>query len=134
MFSKLSKSCARLADFRWSADSIPPADGTFTTQEYLVRVLTSPRPEFSSLTLEQPPEANSLSWLSIPAPETTLGSVAGVCGKMLSPLSPIAQYVGDILGDDIDQVVHVLSGTGLEDEPYNVSHINVASNAMCAFG
>lgn len=41
MFSKLSQSCARL---RRAAD-IPP-DGTFTTQEYLVRVLTSFISEF----------------------------------------------------------------------------------------
>lgn len=28
-------------------------------------------------------------------------------------LSPIAQYVGDILSDDIDHVVHLLSGSDI---------------------
>jgi hypothetical protein len=41
--------------------------------------------------------------------------VAGACGKMLSPLTPLYKYVEDTLNTDVEQLVSIFSNDNAEN-------------------
>lgn len=84
----LSSSCSRLVDLYWN--------NTGTSDDH------SPSVSHDDFL---PPDAQALSKLSFPIPENALESVAGACGRVLTPF---CRYIGSTLTTDLETLVQSL--------------------------
>ena len=102
----LSSSCSRLVDLYWNntgtSDDHSPS---VSHDDFLVSFLFSSTSHCTLTMFLQPPDAQALSKLSFPIPENALESVAGACGRVLTPF---CRYIGSTLTTDLETLVQSL--------------------------